>query len=148
MHDPAGEFADERARAWRALDAIDDLLYVFDTDQRLVAWNDSFADVTGYTDAELLGMAPTDFVRPVDRDDLREYLDRIGKTGSGSVQVELCTNDGRMIPCEFYSDGLTDEGGEILGRVGVGRNVTERAEYKRISERGRERFEGKVARSQ
>lgn len=141
MNDPEGILSAGEGRLRTALDAIGDIFYVFDTSQQLVAWNDALAEVTGYTDTELHGMAPADFIRKQDHEKLDGYLERVGDTGSGAVQVELITKEGETIPYEYYSDVLTDEDGDVIGRVGVGRDVRKRAEYKRALERENERLD-------
>lgn len=140
MRDPEGILGDGPTRFTTALDALEDVFYVFDTDQRLVAWNDRFAEVTGYTDEELHGMAPADFVREQDRPAVADYVDRIDERGHGTHAVELRTSDGETIPYEFYSDELTDADGSLLGRVGLGRDVTIRTEYADELERQNERL--------
>lgn len=140
MRDPENVLTNGADRVGAALDAIDDVFYLFDTDQRLVAWNRTFADVTGYGDAELHGMHPTDFVREQDYGTLEGYLDRIRETGSGTVELELRTAGGDTVPYEFYSDVFAVDG-DRLGRVGIGRDVTERAEYRRALERENDRLD-------
>lgn len=141
MNDPENILLGEENRLKEALDSIGDIFYVFDTSQRLVAWNDSFAEVTGYTDTELHGMAPDEFVRKQDRDKLDAYLEQVGDTGSGSVTVEVLTKEGDTIPYEFYSDILADEDEGVIGRVGVGRDITKRAEYEQALERENDRLD-------
>ncbi len=140
MRDPEHVLTNGASRLVAALDAVDDLFYCFDTDDRLVAWNRAFAAVTGYDDADLLGMASSEFVREQDRGELAAYLERVETGDTDSVELELLTADGETIPYEFYSDRLTDDG-TVVGRVGIGRDVTERAEYRRALERENRRLE-------
>ncbi|MGZ0748584.1 ATP-binding protein [Haloparvum sp. AD34] len=65
----------------------------------------------------------------------------MGDTGSGSVLAKLRTKEGNTIPYKFHSDILTDEDGRIIGRVGMGRDITKRAEYERALERENERLD-------
>jgi PAS domain S-box-containing protein len=141
MRDPEGILSHGEGNIRAALDALNDLFYVFDTSHRLVAWNDALAEITGYSDTELHGMAPREFIHKQDHEKFNAYLDRVSETGSGTVLTKLVTKEGGTIPYEFYSDILTDEDGEVIGRVGVGRDISERVEYQQALERENERLD-------
>ncbi len=141
MEDPTGILSVDSPTVAAALDAVDDVFYVFDTDQRLVAWNEAFATVTGYDSQALFGRHPDAFVREQDHEKLSDYLTTVDDRGSGTVRVEVETASGSTIPYEFYSDALADEDGELLGRVGIGRDISERAKYQRRLELENERLD-------
>lgn len=86
-------------------------------------------------------MAPKDFVRQQDRSKIDEYTHRIAETGSGHVEVELLTKGDTTIPYEFYSHTFVDEDGTVIGRVGLGRDISERVEYRDGMERQTHRLE-------
>jgi PAS domain S-box-containing protein len=125
----------------RTLDALDDLLYVFDEDGTLEYWNDSLRSVTGYSDAKLSSMTPAEFVREADRDRMADYVETVEATGEARVEAELLTADGETIPYEFISKRVTAEDGTVLGRIGLGRNISERKRYEQEIERHNERLE-------
>lgn len=123
-----------------ALDQLNDLFYIFDDDGTLLWWNDEMNRVTGYDDEELAVMKPVDFVREEDRDLLRSFIDEVRQNGSAQVEAELLASDGTSIPYQFYSTDFSDAAGEIIGRVGIGRDITTRKEYEWQLEQKNERL--------
>jgi PAS domain S-box-containing protein len=111
----------------QALDTLDDVIYIYDQRDRLVYWNQRLNEIYGLSDAELSGMAATDFFGPDDRLAVEAALDEIRETGETTVEAVSPTVDG---PVRFELTGrrLTDEDGAMIGFAGIGRDVTERSE--------------------
>ncbi|MFC6756880.1 MULTISPECIES: sensor histidine kinase [Haloarcula] len=111
----------------RALDTLDDVIYVYDETDRLVYWNKRLNELYGLSDTELDGMAATDFFGPADQPTVEAALEEIRETGETIVEAVSPTVEG---PVRFELTGrqLTDDDGEVLGFVGIGRDVTERSE--------------------
>ncbi|MBX0304298.1 sensor histidine kinase [Haloarcula salinisoli] len=111
----------------RALDTLDDVIYIYDETARLVYWNQRLNELYGLSDAELDGMAATEFFGPADRPAVEAALDEIRETGETTVEAVSQTTEG---PVRFELTGrqLTDEDGEVIGFAGIGRDVTERYE--------------------
>lgn len=124
-----------------ALDALDDIFYLFDMDGRLIWWNQRMNEVTGYSDKELQTMEPVEFVRPQDQDTLEPYITTILEEGIGKVEVELLTADEKTIPYEFYSTKLRGRADEAVGRVGIGRDITTRKGLQWELEEKNQRFD-------
>ncbi len=124
-----------------ALDDLGDVFYVFDSDGGLQRWNDRFAEVAGYTDDELAGMTLDEFVAEVDRAELADYLETVREDESDRFEAEFLNADGESIPYEFISKPVTDDEGEVVGRVGIGRDVSAQQEYRHRIERHNERLE-------
>jgi PAS domain S-box-containing protein len=115
---------EERALTEAIFEALPDPAYAFDPDGTMVRWNDEFASVVGYTDAEISGMSYREFVPSEDHDRIDERIERVIETGkSAVVESALVTNVGETIPHEF--SGARFRGGDTHGIVGVGRNVSE-----------------------
>ncbi|WP_049901036.1 bacterio-opsin activator domain-containing protein [Halococcus agarilyticus] len=118
-----------------AVDALDDVFFVFDPDGEFVEWNATLADVTGYTDAEIATMAPTDFVADADTEAVAGAIDRTVAEGRATVEAELVTKSGEHVPYEFTGALVEDDAGDVLGICGIGRNVTERRQREQELER-------------
>ena len=125
----------------RALDQIRDVFAVFDDRNRLVYWNAHAERRSGYSADELAGMRPRQLVADADRPALRSYLRDVHQTGRSTVEVRLVTKTGERIPHELYSDLLTDADGNVIGRVVVGREISERWAYERVLEHKSDRLQ-------
>jgi PAS domain S-box-containing protein len=124
-----------------SLDAIRDGFFVLDTGEDLRYWNDFVRERTGYDDAALAAMEPTDLFVPADRDRIVEAIAETKTEGEAQVEATIETADGERLPVEFRGSRLTDATGSTLGIVGVARDVSERAAYERELERQNERLE-------
>jgi PAS domain S-box-containing protein len=120
------ELREERAVTESLFEAIPDPLYAFDADGWMRRWNDEFASVVGYTDEEIAGMNCLEFVPSEDRDRIRDRIEAIIE-GDERVTVDsaLVTKSEEAIPHEFSGARFTDEG-DVLGVIGIGRDVAER----------------------
>ncbi|MDS0475479.1 PAS domain S-box protein [Natrinema sp. 1APR25-10V2] len=122
----------ERYRTYtdEILNAVDDMFYVVDEAGRFQRWNETLTEVTGYADAEIESMRPTEFVVESDRERLENGIAEIFETGSARVEVDVLTSDGREIPYEFVAARLENpDGNRVL--AGIGRDISERTEHER-----------------
>lgn len=133
---------DDPGRVTSVLTSIPDILYVFDTNGQLRWWNDRVPAVTGYTDAEIAGMHPLEFIPDSDTSRLAEAISRIVERGTVETrESHLVTKAGTQLPYEFNGAPLTDDEGTVWGIVGMGRDISARRQATRAVERERERFE-------
>jgi PAS domain S-box-containing protein len=125
------ELKAERRFIEQALDTLDDLFYVLDTDGRLRRWNDRAVELTGYTESELDGKHVIEMF-PEDEHGTVANAVQMAVTGEKvTVEADLLTADGQRIPYEFTGARLTDETGDTTGIVGIGRDLTERQQRDR-----------------
>ncbi|AGN01076.1 PAS/PAC sensor protein [Salinarchaeum sp. Harcht-Bsk1] len=109
------------------LDTIEDVFYVVGPDSAFERWNQSLGEATGFSEEEIEGMEPLDFIAPEDRDALASALDEAYETGSARMEARVLTKDGEKVRYDFLGSVLEDpDGNEVL--VGIGRDVSERAE--------------------
>lgn len=125
------ELQAERAFTQQALDTLDDLFYVVDTDGCIQRWNERVTAVTGYTAAEVDGMKLTELCASSDRQPISEAIETTLRDGSSTVTTKLRTKDGETIPFEWSNTRLTDTDGETIGIVGIGRDISQRRERER-----------------
>lgn len=132
----------ERYREYtdRRLDAIDDLFFVHDSDGSLRRWNESFAEVTGYTDEELAGMDAVNFVPESYRERRADVIERVHEEGNARLEAPLLCKDGTTIPYEFAASSIEHPDGEVR-LVGIGRDVSERKARERDLRQSRERWQ-------
>ncbi len=114
----------EKVFADSIIDLLPGVFYLFDANGRLSRWNKNFAKVTGYSGAELAGMAPWDFFRGDDRELIRQRVQQVFEAGEATAEADFVAKDGRATPY-FFTGARVDFGtGPCL--VGMGVDVTER----------------------
>ncbi|MXR50395.1 PAS domain-containing protein [Halovenus sp. WSH3] len=125
------DLAQQRALITQAVDAIEDLFYFIDPDGRLERWNDRMTDVTGYDDEELDGMAAAELFPDDHQQRVAEAIETVRTSGSATLEADIRTASGERRPYEFTGRRLTDPDGEVMGVVGIGRDISERASRER-----------------
>ena len=131
----------ERAFIEQSLDALDDVFYVFSTDREILRWNERLLEVTGYPNEEIPGMEPTDFFPKDHQPRIADAVTEIMETGDATVRADFLTTDDERVPHEFTGSQLTDSDGDVLGFVGIGRDLRRQREYERQLEQRNERLE-------
>ncbi|WP_331235598.1 PAS domain-containing sensor histidine kinase [Natronorarus salvus] len=139
---------EEQAFTEDALDAQQDLFYVFGVDGTVLRWNSRFTEVTGYDDQEIAHMHPAEFVDGEDVEKVVETMAEIVATGeTATIEATLVTKAGEEIPYEFTGSvlgraaaGTIDEGSgganvdsedESVYICGIGRDISERLRAER-----------------
>jgi PAS domain S-box-containing protein len=130
----------ERRSIERALDTLDELFYVLDTDGSLRRWNDQVPETTGYTDRDLAEIHAAELFHNDDRETIHTAIETTLAEGRATVEADLLTPDGERRPYEFTGTQLNDGDGNVTGLVGIGRDLTDRRRRER-------RFEALVEKS-
>jgi PAS domain S-box-containing protein len=125
------ELRAERRFIEQALDTLEDLFYVLDTDGTFRRWNSRLSEITGYADRELADMQATELFPESEREAIADAIRTALADGQATVEADLRTTDGECLPCEFTGAQLTDEDGTVNGLVGVGRDLSERRQRER-----------------
>ncbi|MFP4591495.1 MAG: PAS domain S-box protein [Halobacteriales archaeon] len=121
----------EQAFIRQTLDALQDIFFVIDAEGNFTRWNSQADRVTGYSDAEVAAMDPTEFFVEADRDRVREAIEEVNETGAATVRADLLTKEGDRIPYEFRATRLRYPDGEGFAICGIGRDISDRVESKR-----------------
>jgi PAS domain S-box-containing protein len=108
-------------------EALNDAVFTLDAEVRFAFGNAAGERLTGYRLEELLGRSFTDLVAP---EDLPELIDRFRRADRGEVisphvQIEMIRKDGSRVPVELSMTNLVLDG-QIIGHVGVARDITDR----------------------
>lgn len=130
----------EEAVTEGALNALQDLFYVFDLNGRFLRWNKTVNIVTGYSDREISAMRPTDFFSGEDVQHVADAIEMILKNGNVSIEADLVRRNGEHISHEFTGTLLKDHDGKPLGICGVGRNITERKRTEKALKESEEKY--------
>jgi len=124
----------------RALDVLEDIFYVLDSEGNIVRVTDRAVEVTGYSRDELLSMSPLNLFPPEERPRIQEDIDEALETGSVTIEAHLLTEDGRTMPFEFRKRRVTDAEGNVL-LVGIGRDISQHKRRERQLQRQLDQFE-------
>lgn len=128
------ELEREREFVEQGLDVLDDVFYVVGTDGRLRRWNKRVREVTGYTDDQIAEMDVLEFVPVDEREPISRSIENILEGEPETVESALLTAGGERIPYEFTGSRLTAPDGELVGLVGIGREVAERTRRRTVLE--------------
>ncbi|MFA5268397.1 MAG: PAS domain S-box protein [Methanoregula sp.] len=164
--DPSSQFAElahkvrmaiERRRATQALqretiftqaifDSVPGILYLYDSDGRLVRWNKNHETITGYSAAELAGRYVLDwFPDEANKQIIRDKVDLAMREGQATEEANLVTRSGACISFLFTARRL--EIGGKLYFTGVGIDITEWRKAKEALHASEEKFRGISERS-
>ncbi|EMA34247.1 hybrid sensor histidine kinase/response regulator [Haloarcula japonica] len=135
------QLREEREFIDQALDTLDDLFYVINADGSFRRWNKRLPEVTGYSDAEITELEVCEFFPADERETIHGAIDQALNQGRTTVEAEIRTADGELVPYEFTGTRLTDTDGEIAGAVGIGRDISQRKAYEQRLERQNERLD-------
>jgi PAS domain S-box-containing protein/putative nucleotidyltransferase with HDIG domain len=99
----------------------------WDSEFRVLRWNDAARQIFGYTAAEAIGkhasfIVPERFMAHVDG----VWADLMAKRGGRRSTNENITKDGRTIFCEWYNTPLVGADGNAIGAASLAQDVTER----------------------
>ncbi|RDZ64823.1 hybrid sensor histidine kinase/response regulator [Haloferax sp. Atlit-12N] len=111
-----------------ALDALDDVFYVYDREGNLVSWNERLSELTGLSDAELTGMSADAFFHEADQPAVKRAVEEVIRTGTTVVEARLPTDDGTLL-FQLTGRRLTGPEGDVVGFCGVGRDITTRRQH-------------------
>jgi len=115
---------EERDFVEQAINTLDDVFYVVDTDRTLRRWNDRLEETTGYDEEEIAEMDAVDFFPKDQQHRISNAITETLEAGEATVEAELQTAQGERIPHEFINARLTDPDGQLAGVVGVGRDIS------------------------
>jgi len=135
------QLREEREFIDQALDTLNDLFYVIDTDGSLRRWNERIPEVTGYSDDEIDDMSVSEFFPGDEHETIAAAITETQTGGRVTVEAEILTADGERIPYEFAGTRLIDADGAVAGTVGIGRDISQRRAYERQLERKNERLD-------
>ena len=117
---------EERDFIEQTVNSLNDVFYVIDTDGTFRRWNDRLVEAVGYTDEEIGEMRATDLFPEDERERIAEAITETIETGDVTLESVVVTADGERVPFEIVGSTLTDRDGELVGLIGIARDLTER----------------------
>ncbi|NOU31931.1 MAG: PAS domain S-box protein [Polyangiaceae bacterium] len=115
--------AAERSFSETLIESTPGALYMYDDQGRFLRWNQTFAEVTGYSAEEIRRMHPRDFFPPNEVELLERRVAEVFATGKSTMEGTFLAKDGTQRPYFFTGQRVEHEGRPCL--VGVGMDITE-----------------------
>ncbi|MBI3329316.1 MAG: PAS domain S-box protein, partial [Nitrospinae bacterium] len=108
-------------------DSLDDSVFMLDTQGRFTFANIAAQRLIGSTPGEFIGRSFTEILAPEEQARVFDRFQRAiaGEPMPSHLEVEVVRKDGRRVPMEASMSNLVVNG-QIVGRVGVARDITER----------------------
>ena len=118
-----------QALVWQQMS---DGVFVMDLDGTIIDANPGAERMFGYSKAEAVGKSSSEFhVEKVPGSTNRRIIDAIARDGRWTGELDMRHKGGRETTFESAVMPLTDEHGNIIGRIGVNRDITERRRAER-----------------
>lgn len=128
--------ADERLRKseekYRTLLTItSEGFWLINSERKTIEVNEALCKMLGYTQDEMIGKTPLDFVDDENRKLFIVQMAKIPTTGQRSYEMVLQTKKGKPLYAQFNATTIKDELGEVLGSFAL---ITDITENKRMAE--------------
>ncbi len=127
-----------------ALNILRDVFFVLDLEGRLLRWNKTLNEITGYSDTEISSMKATDFFPEEDVQPIQQAIELVMTKGSARVEANVLTKDGGKIPFEFSGTQFKDSEGRTIGVSGIGRDMTERKRVEEVLKESEKKYKNLV----
>ncbi|MFC1833099.1 PAS domain S-box protein [Thermodesulfobacteriota bacterium] len=122
--------AKSQAELSAIFDSISDPIVFADTNRRIVRVNPAFVSAWGYSPEEVIGRT-TEFLYP-DKESYEEQGQKRfhtqGETARPIFEAEFRRKDGTLFPTETLGLQVRDSKGEVIGLMGVHRDISDRKE--------------------
>ncbi|MGA2557566.1 MAG: PAS domain S-box protein, partial [Verrucomicrobiota bacterium] len=108
------------------VESTSEIILSTDTEGRILSWNQSAEQISGYTPPEVENRHFWEFCADPHRADLRLlFSERAACTSPQRLESNLVTKSGKEVPVSWTCSPMMDDQGQTIGMVAVGRNLTE-----------------------
>jgi PAS domain S-box-containing protein len=130
----------ERMFTDAVMESVPGLLYIYDSQERMVRWNRNYEIMTGYSPEELLGSKAAAWFggREPDTSTILTSFRQAMIEGRSEAEALLVTKEGSRIPCLFTAARHTIDGCAYL--VGMGMDITERKKAEELLLQSEKKF--------
>ena len=109
-----------------AMESVSDIASITDLNDRWIFANEAFLRTYGMTREEVLGEHVSRLWSPRNPAELGAEILEKTRAGGWKGEVLNVTKDGREFPIELSTSLIREPGGEIIGLVGIARDISER----------------------
>ncbi|MCK4663130.1 MAG: PAS domain S-box protein [Bacteroidales bacterium] len=141
-HKQAEKALRESEEKYRTLtETISDVIFTLDLEGKFTYFSPRFEELTAYSANEFIGKPFTEIIAP-EYHELTVNSFRKGLDGekTQAFEIEFLFKDGRRFPFEINPSSLFDANGQIIGRLGVARDITERKQAEMKLRESEEQF--------
>ena len=108
------------------VESTSEIILSTDPEGRILSWNQSAEQISGYTPQEVEGKPFWDFCAPEHQAGVRRsFSERTAGKTPQRPEWNLVTKSGKEVPVSWICSPMMDDQGETIGMVGVGHNLTE-----------------------
>jgi PAS domain S-box-containing protein len=125
------ELREEHRFLREVVDALDDILYVYDENGDLCLWNEALTETTGYTRAEIEAIDPKQLVPKEQHEYVPGLAEPVESLDDRRIELDLLTNSGERIPHEFRGSTFENPETGRRFRCGIAWDIRDRLERER-----------------
>jgi PAS domain S-box-containing protein len=108
------------------VESTGEIILSTDPEGRILSWNQSAEQISGYTSQEVEGQCFFQFCAPEHQAEVRRsFFGRNEAKAPQRPEWDLVTKTGKEVPVSWICSPMMDEQGQTIGIVAVGRNLTE-----------------------
>ncbi len=108
------------------VESTSEIILSTDPEGRILSWNQSAEQISGYTSQEVEGQCFCQFCAPEHQADVRRlFSERKEAKTPQRPEWDLVTKGGKEVPVSWICSPMMDDQGETIGIVAVGRDLTE-----------------------
>ncbi len=115
---------------------------IWDTDLRVLEWNNSAQRIFGYTAEEAIGKKANDIIVPSNLiseiNEVRENL--LAQKGGFRNTNENVTKSGEIIMCDWYNVVLKDSEGQVIGMASLVDDISDKLNSKKLLEESEQKY--------
>jgi PAS domain S-box-containing protein len=128
------------ARLAHAVESTAEMICITDMEDRFTFANPAFLKGYGYTEAEILGKTPAVLFSPQNPAALLGEILKGTRAGGWNGEVIDRRKDGTDFPISLGTSQIRNSEGEVIGLIGVARDITERKRAEVVLRESEEKF--------
>jgi len=124
-------------------DTVSDVLYMIDSNAKVIWWNRHVEKITGLSAQEIQGKPAADFIVEEDWPKLHQAIERVLTNGEAEEELLYRTINGPVLH-HFKGSAVKDNEGTIIGITGIGRDITELKRAETVLKQSEKRLQSMI----
>jgi len=120
-----------------AVESLRDAVYITDFDHNIIYANPAIEFAQGYKPEEVIGQKASEFFEgvPGNPPDLAGLIQKEARDGFWLGEIFNRRKDGTVFPVQLIENTIYGKKGEVLGYIGISRNISERKQSEKTNRR-------------